>query len=121
MSQLPQIKPPSNLSPKPDKATKLGMPDLTGDEADGRVLRINLWFFKYGVDDKVHAAAVAFSLILLILITAVIFVGMKESNTAWVEKAFSWLGNAFLFVAGIALGGSSTDNKKIRNHDDDES
>ena len=104
MSQ--KILPPSgNTSTIPDKATRTGMPDHTGKGAEGRVLHLNLWFFKYGTDDKSHAAAILLSLLLLIIIVVVILWGMDAKNTGWADKVFSWLGSAFLFVTGIALGG----------------
>jgi len=44
------------------------MNDYTGSEAENRVLHINLWFFKYGTNDKTHAAAMVLSLLLFITI-----------------------------------------------------
>jgi hypothetical protein len=108
-----QILPPSNTSPRPDRATVKGLNDYTGSSADNRVLHINLGFFKYGTHDKVHAAAVILSVALLSITIAVIYAGFSGQNAAWIDRVFSWSTSAFLFVAGIALGkGASSDNSK---------
>ena len=108
---------PGNTSPVPDKATKRGLPDFTGPDAPDRILHINLGFFKYGTNDKVHAAAVVFSLLLFTAIVGVLIFGLAATNAGWAEKAFNWLGSAFLFVAGVALGKGSSGNGK-GHHDD---
>jgi hypothetical protein len=116
--------PPSNVSPQPDKDTQKGM-DQTGPNADGRVLYINLWLFKYGTDDKTHAAAVVFSFVLLIMIASIIIGGMvivtqeNPARLAWVEKVFSWSGSAFLFIAGIALGSRGVGSSKSNSSNED--
>ena len=107
----PEIPPPSNLSPKPDKDTKKGLKDHTGPAADGRILLINLGFFKYGTDDKTHAAALVLSLLIFITIIGVILLGAWASSTDWVEEVFKWLGSAFLFISGVALGGRAYNNQ----------
>ena len=110
---MKDITPPTkNISSSPDKSTRLGLSDLTGDKADGRILYINLWFFKYGTNDRSHAAAIAISLILLLMICVVIALGTFEKiDSSWIENVFDWLGGTFLFVAGIALGGRGEDSK----------
>lgn len=103
------IPPPPSVSNRPDKATAEGLRDYTGNEASDRVLRINVGIFKYGTNDKIHAAAIALSLVLLIIIVGICIAGFFSSNVSWVEKLFNWATNSFLFIAGIALGkGAST-------------
>ncbi|MGF7206719.1 hypothetical protein GGE65_001280 [Skermanella aerolata] len=106
------IKPPSNLSPTPDKETAKGISDYTGQSADNRVLYVDLKFFKYGTRDNVHATALILSLFLFVLVVAIIIAGFFTEATAWVDKVFNWATGAFLFVLGIALGkgGGSKDN-----------
>ena len=84
---------------------------MTGEDADHRVLFINLGFFRYGTDDKIHAAAIVLSFVLLLIIVCV-FVGAQGQENAWNDKVFNWVGGAFLFVAGIALGKSESQSKK---------
>lgn len=78
--------------------------DYTSDgNASDRVLYINIGFFKYGTNDKAHGAAVVLALIILVLM-AVLYIwgGYIELK----EKLLIWAGNAFLFVAGVAVGKS---------------
>lgn len=106
------ILPPHNLSPDPDQATRKGLNDFTGKNAEGRVLSINVWFLKYGTDDKAHAAALLLSLILLAILIGVL-IRADGSQSVWNDKVFSWLGSAFLLVAGIAIGkGGETPAKR---------
>ena len=94
------------MSTKP----RTGIKDYTGDgNAENRAFHINLGFFKYGTDDKVHGAAMVFSIILLLIIVGVIGFG---DGSAWGVKIFNWVSGAFLFTAGIALGKGVSDNKK---------
>lgn len=111
--------PPPSVSNKPDHATKKGMKDHTGKEAEGRVLFLDLGIFKYGTDDKAHAASVAFSIVLLTAIFIVIFAGMLVPDTRmeWVKQAFTWLGSTFLFIAGYALGGRNSTTNKAEKED----
>lgn len=114
-----QIPPPANVSSQPDKATKKGLSDYTGNAADERVLHINLWFFKYGTNDKAHAAAIVFSLILLMMIIGIMtYGGTSGANAAWADKMFNWLGGTFLFISGVALG-SKGGNGSADNLNDD--
>jgi hypothetical protein len=97
-----EIPAPKNTSIVPDGATQKGIKDYTGiDGADGRVFHINLGFFKYGTDDKIHGAAMVFSLLLFICVVCVMIFG---DGSAWADKLFSWATGAFLFALGIALG-----------------
>lgn len=94
----------SDASDKPDEATTRA-PDWTASEAPDRSFYINLGFFKYGTADKVHGAAVLFSVLLLIVIVTLIFTGpFLGLPDAWLDRVFTWLGSAFLFVAGVAVG-----------------
>ena len=77
------------------------MNDFTGSEADNRVLHINCGIFKYGTNDKTHAAALVLALLLFIAIAGVLIFG---DGNEWCREAFRWLGGAFLFVAGVAVG-----------------
>lgn len=107
-----KIPPPSgDLSPSPDKATRKA-DDFTSGSAENRVLFIDLKFFRYGTSDKTHAAAIALSLIILIVIILVIIVGSFSTNQTWLEKIFTWLGSAFLFTSGVAVGRGSAVAKK---------
>ena len=80
-----QIPPPENTSSVPDKATKTGLNDYTGPAAESRVLRINLGIFKYGTNDKTHAAALVLSLLLFLTIVGVIIFG---DGGDWAKEIF---------------------------------
>lgn len=109
-------KPSSHLdSQKADKETKKGLADQTGLSADGRVLYINLIFFRYGTDDKAHAAALVFCFLLLFLIAIIIIYGARCTNSTWFDKVFSGILNAFLFISGIALGTRGSHKSKKSN------
>lgn len=112
------ISPPSShLDCRPDKQTKKGISDQTGLSADGRVLYINLGFFKYGTDDKAHAAALVFCFLLLFLIAIIIFGALSTNcskNSTWME-IFSGILNAFLFISGVALGTRESHKSKKSN------
>lgn len=108
----PTILPPSgDLSPTPDIATKTGL-DLTGPTAVNRILYINAGIIRYGTDDKAHAASIALSLLLLLTAIILMVVGLFASNTQWLEKMLSRVGSAFLFVAGVAIGGGGRDSPR---------
>ena len=109
-----QIPPPANTPRKPDKDTKKGIRDYTGPSADNRVLHINVGFFKYGTDDKTHAAAIVLSLLLFLTIVGVLIFG---NGGAWSVEAFRWLGGAFLFTAGVAIGKGGEDSASSQRDD----
>jgi hypothetical protein len=112
MSPL-KIPPPSgHLSEKPDAATRKGLRDFTGPDAENRVLYINAGFFRYGTDDKAHAASIALSMVLLLVALLVMVVGLFSSNVVWLEKMQAWIGSAFLFVAGVAIGRGGRASKR---------
>ncbi len=93
-------------SDKPDKAT-IKAPDWTAPEAPDRAFYINLLVFRYGTSDKAHGAAVLLSVLLLLVIIGLVFFGHALGlSEAWLDRVFTWLGSAFLFVAGAAVGRS---------------
>jgi hypothetical protein len=113
MPRTPSILPPTNVSSEPDKDTQKGLDDYTGPSAPSRVLYINLGLFKYGTDDKAHAAAIVLSLLLLTLIAITMVLGMFATNPDWPEKILTMLGSAFTLVAGVAIGrGSALSDRK---------
>lgn len=113
MKKIPA--PPGNLSPDPDQYTAKD-PDFTGDHAGNRVLHLKLPWIRYGTDDKGHAAALVLSALLLIVALIVCVIGLigqfSGHDAPWVGAILSWIGNAFLFTAGIAVGKSAESNKK---------
>jgi hypothetical protein len=84
----------------------LGRP---GGSAENRLLFINMGIFRYGTDDKTHAAAIVLSGVLLVIGLLVVIIGSFSSNSVWLERALMLIWNAFMFVAGIALGRSGTE------------
>ncbi|MBQ5470338.1 MAG: hypothetical protein IIT54_07010 [Acetobacter sp.] len=80
---------------------------------------INLGFFKYGTDDKAHAAALVFCFLLLFLIAIIITFGAWSTNfsknSTWMDKIFSGILNAFLFISGVALGTRESHKSKKSN------
>lgn len=107
----PNIKAPEgDLSPTPDLYTKTNPDFAAGENAANRVLHIDWKWFRYGTDDKGHAAALVLSMVLLAVSVFVIVVGLIWPQSEWLETVFKWLGGAFLFVSGVAIG-KSADNK----------
>ncbi|MFL6844714.1 MAG: hypothetical protein ACJ8ER_07525 [Allosphingosinicella sp.] len=82
--------------------------DYTATSADRRVLRINLGIIRYGTDDKTQGAAVVFSLLLFCAICLVMILGSIEADREWFERVLQWLGSAFFFVMGVAIGKSGS-------------
>ena len=105
MLNPPEIVPPDTGSNEPDRYTK-SAPDFTGDSAPERIFFINLYFFRYGTKDKAHGATVLLSLLLLAVILIVMAIGLHSGTSEWLDRVFTWLGSAFLFVAGVAVGRS---------------
>jgi hypothetical protein len=95
----------SNVSHKPDKYTKMSF--IEGG-APGQVFGLNWFGFKYGTDDKVHAAAVFLSVLLLVLIAFVCLLGTVVDRS-WIPTTLQGLIPAFTFVAGVAVGKSIED------------
>jgi hypothetical protein len=101
-----------NLPEAPDSETALGL-DWTGDRpAAQRVLYLNFGFFKYGTDDKAHAAAILLSIGLLAALFIISLTAIFSPNAPMFERAINIFGNAFLFVAGVAIGQRFTDKTK---------
>ena len=106
MMPIPDIRKPENTFVKPDRDTRTA-PDYTGDTAASRVLYLNWGWFRYGTDDAGHAAALILSTFLLFIIGVIIIIGIfMDQNAIWMDRVFTWLGGAFLFVAGVAIGKS---------------
>jgi len=93
------------------------MSDFTGKDARDRVLYINVGLFKYGTNDKAHAAAIVLSMTLLAAIICLVFFGTRNGDNAWNERAFNWMSRAFLFVAGVTLGKSSLSHRREDEED----
>lgn len=101
------VAPPAMGGDTPDNFTAKN-PDYTGDHAQNRVLHINTRILRYGTDDKAHAAALILSVSLLFSAILVVLVGIVQlithSDSKWLETVLTWIGNAFLFTSGIAVG-----------------
>jgi hypothetical protein len=107
--------PPPPTSDTPDKYTA-SAPDYSSvDRAENRVLFINTNWFKFGTADKSQAAALVLSVVLLATAVLVCVVGLLSllsgKEPKWVEIVISWIGNAFLFTAGIAVGAGGQKSK----------
>jgi len=111
--------PPVSGGDTPDQYTRAS-PDYSGDDpAENRVLHIRTKFFRYGINDKTQAAAIVLSFVLLLSALIVAGIATLQSfaghEAKWVDTLVTWIGNAFLFTAGVALGKSgngSGGNKK---------
>jgi hypothetical protein len=97
-----------NLPEAPDSETALGL----DRPAAQRVLYLNFGFFKYGTDDKAHAAAILLSIGLLAALFIISLTAIFSPNAPMFERAINIFGNAFLFVAGVAIGQRFTDKTK---------
>jgi threonine/homoserine/homoserine lactone efflux protein len=71
-----------------------------------------LGIFKYGTNDKAHAAALVLSLLLFFTIVGVAIFG---DGGDWAKEIFRWLGGAFLFVTGVAIGKSGGDENSAKD------
>lgn len=112
---IPQLGEPSTT---PDQYTKKA-PEMTGREAEGRVLFIDLGFFKYGTDDKTHAGSIILSLALLAIMAIIAIGGLFSGNMDVVKVGLSTFGPMFTFVAGVAIGRGSSIAKKKRQKGND--
>jgi len=112
-ASAPDVPAPPSLSDTPDQDTALN-PDFTGDHAKNRVLHVNTRWFKYGTDDKAHASALVLSALLLLSALFLAVVGMIVSFSGheqkWLDTLLTWIGNAFLFTSGIAVGKSGKES-----------
>ena len=93
----------SEVSTKPDKHTSASTFFQGG--APNQVLMIDLGFFKYGTDDKGHAASLLLSFFLLLLLCVLFPIG-AFFDRVWVVDALQILGTAFTLVSGVAIGKS---------------
>lgn len=75
--------------------------------APRQVFHFKKWGLIYGTDDKGHAAALLLSIGLLGLILLISLIGMLVDRV-WIGETLKVLGSAFLIVAGIAVGKSSS-------------
>lgn len=86
--------------------------DAAPAEQSGRVLHLNLGILKYDTDDKTHAAAVVFSLLLFVAFISFSLFALRSQDTGWLRETVNWIGAAFLFVLGVAIGrGHSTSER----------
>lgn len=111
MSNIRIPPPPADTSDIPDKYTRMA-PDFTGPHAENRILLIELKWFKYGTDDKSHASALVLSGLILCVSIIISVIGLGAGSAKWLELLITWLGNAFLFTAGIAVGSRGKSDKK---------
>lgn len=110
------IAPPVVVDQSADKFTKQA-PDYTGPSAENRILHISCPWFKYGTEDKGHAAALVLSGLILLVSLFGGVIGAFTNGQKWVEILMTWLGSAFLFTAGIAVGGGAAKSKDKRSVD----
>ena len=103
MTQLPIARPRVSTNDPADAYTRTA-PDYTGEQADNRVLLIDLRFLKLGIPEISKAIALVLCLIILAFSFTIMIVGLWVNNTIWLDRIFSWLGNAFLFLVGFAVG-----------------
>ena len=103
---------PPNASTVPDEYTRT-QPDWTSGIAESRILHLDSRFFRYGTNDKGHAAALVLSVCLLLTAVALCLLGIvglySGKDAPWLTTALTWIGNGFLFTAGIAVGKSGRD------------
>jgi hypothetical protein len=107
--------PTSNISPVPDADTAKGFDWTIDGHADNRILHISTKCFRYGTDDKGHAAALVLSALLLAAALLIGIIGVaglySGKDPQWVNTLVTWVGNAFLFTSGIAVGKSTKGDK----------
>jgi len=115
----PKIPAPENVAQEPDAATRAGLTDQTGPRAENRVFYMNLGFFRYGTDDKVHAASFVLSIFLLACTIGFYAAGFRTKDTQWAGDAAHWFGSTFLFVAGVAIGKASGGRSDQPSRQDD--
>ena len=84
------------------------LPDFSLVGAPNQVFMLDRFGFKYGTDDKGHAAAIILSVFLLVLLGCLFVLGTLFDRS-WIPDAVQILGTAFTFVAGVAIGKSIED------------
>jgi hypothetical protein len=100
---MPRRSPKRQASPAQPPPQHEGT-DYTGVAASHRVLNLNLGVIKYGTNDKTHAAAIVFSLLILVAIVSLTLLGAPLEHREWLDEIIRWLEGAFLVALGIALG-----------------
>lgn len=97
----------SNAPPiAPDKHTAVD-PVFIENGAPNQVFKLSFKGVSYGTDDKGHAASIVLAVMLLALMLIFGIGGMFIERT-WMPDVFKFLGTAFTFVAGVAIGKSSS-------------
>ncbi|NTB04416.1 hypothetical protein [Agrobacterium tumefaciens] len=99
--------PPAQIPDQPDADTRKD-PCFTDGHAPNQVFHFARWGFAYGTDDKGHAAALTLSFAILLLILLIVFLGAFLTEREWLADILKVLGSAFLIVAGIAVGKSTS-------------
>ena len=106
----------ASAKPKPRRKTRVDIEkaevqespaDYTGSGASGRVLFIDTKWVKFGTDDKTLVTSFFLSAALLMLILVTIILGAFFGYEDWWKTVFEWLGYAFTFTAGVAIGKST--------------
>jgi hypothetical protein len=96
----PSVLPDLDTARDPDQSTDGVVP--------GRVLHIRLGWLNLGTSDKAYAAALILSAAILgtsvVVAVMAAIVSAMGGQTGWTDSLLAWLGNAFLFTAGIAVG-----------------
>lgn len=100
-----EIPAPPPQSEVPDKATRKA-PTFTKGDGDGQVFHFQRWGLSYGTDDKGHAASLILSVLLLGGLVLCLVLGAFTNGNPTVLEVAKIIGNAFLFVSGIAVGKS---------------
>lgn len=109
LQNSPKIPAPPPQPNKPDSATKKG--PFTHGDGDGQVFHFKGLGISYGTDDKGHAASLVLSVLLFSGLLVCLGFGTWGSNSTFVLEIGKVIGNAFLFVSGIAIG-KSIENRK---------
>lgn len=92
----------------PDEFTQKD-PTFFDGGAPGQIFKFERWGFSYGTDDKGHAAAIILS-VLIVSLLGLVFIGGFFVDRSWISDALKLLGTAFTFVAGVAIGKTSSKN-----------
>lgn len=102
--------------PSPNDVTEKDRPeDYTGPSAPNRALFINLYFLKFGSDDKIQGAAIFVCICLTILIILVLMINTIKESSALTTAVLDWIKSPFLLALGAAVGRAGTGNGKSQN------
>jgi len=106
--------PPESTPVAPDDATRKS-PAFTSGDADNQVFHFQRFGLSYGTDDKGHAAALILSALLLGCAVVIAIIGafalFSGKDPQWLQVLITWIGNGFLFTAGIAVGKGKASDK----------